>query len=354
MMLTGLVFGVGALSCWLTWRLTRLDSFLCLLDHPNERSLHDVPIPRTGGLAIIGSLFLGLIAARVLGLLVMREGLSGPGWGHLESWILGLTMLLGLVSFMDDRGGVPVWLRLGCQVAVSGILALGAGLLFPVIQLPFFGAIELGWMGSTITILFLVWFTNLYNFMDGMDGFAGGMTTLGCGFMAYFAWKAGHEFILVSALLLSAASAGFLAYNFPPAKIFMGDVGSVVSGFLCGALIVLGCRDGVFDVWVPFILFSPFILDATVTLIRRVWQGEKVWVAHRTHYYQRLVLSGWGHRKTVLAEYALMAFCGGVAMLYQHAAEEWRVAILCGWVMLFVFLVLAVRDREQRMQPVGS
>lgn len=354
MILLSLVFGVGAVSWWLTWRLTRLDSFLCLLDHPNERSLHDVPIPRTGGLAIIGSLFLGLIAARVLGLLVMREGLAWPGWGHLESWILGLTMLLGFVSFMDDRGGVPVWLRLGCQFAVSGILALGAGLLFPVIQLPSFGVIELGWMGITIAILFLVWFTNLYNFMDGMDGFAGGMTTLGCGFMAYFAWEAGHEFILVSALFLSAASVGFLAYNFPPARIFMGDVGSVVSGFLCGALIVLGCRDGVFDVWVPFILFSPFILDATVTLIRRAWQREKIWVAHRTHYYQRLVLSGWGHRKTVLAEYAIMVLCGGFAMLYQHAAEEWQMSILGGWVMLFVFLALAVRSREQRVHPVGS
>ncbi len=354
MMLMGLAVVVCALSCWLTKRLTHSDSFLCLLDHPNERSLHDMPIPRTGGLAIVGSLFLGLIAARVLGILVVREGQLWSGWGYLESWILGVTMLLGFVSFMDDRGGVPVWLRLGCQFVVSGILALGAGLLFPVIQFPSFGVIELGWMGPAITILFLVWFTNLYNFMDGMDGFAGGMTTLGCGFMAYFAWEAGHEFILVSALLLSVASAGFLAYNFPPAKIFMGDVGSVVSGFLCGALIVLGCRDGVFDVWVPFILFSPFILDATVTLIRRVWQREKVWVAHRTHYYQRLVLSGWGHRKTVLAEYAIMVLCGGFALLYQNAAEEWQIAILGGWVMLFVSLAFAVMSMEQRMQPVGS
>lgn len=354
MMLLGLVFGVGAVSWWLTWRLTHLNSFLCLLDYPNARSLHEVPIPRTGGLAITGSLFLGLIAAQVLGLLAMREGLFWPGWGHLESGILGMTILLGFVSFMDDRGGVPVWLRLGCQFVVSGVLALGGGLLFPVIQLPFLGAIELGWMGFMTTILFLVWFTNLYNFMDGMDGLAGGMTTLGCGFMAYFAWEAGHEFILVSALFLSAASAGFLAYNFPPARIFMGDVGSVASGFLCGALIVLGCRDNVFDVWVPFIVFSPFILDATGTLIRRVWQGEKVWVAHQTHYYQRLVLSGWGHRRTVLAEYALMAFCGGVAMLYHHGAQEWRVAILSGWGILFVVLARAVRGRAQRMQLVGS
>ena len=353
MMLMGLAVGVGVLSCWLTWRLTCRDSFLCLLDHPNERSLHDVPIPRTGGLAIAVSLFLGLIVARVLELLVMKEELSWPGWGHLESWILGVTMLLGFVSFMDDRGGVPVWIRLGCQFVVSSTLALGAGLFLTVIQLPFFGTIELGWMGFVITILFLVWFTNLYNFMDGIDGLAGGMTTLGCGFMAHFAWEFGHEFIFVSALILSVASVGFLTHNFPPAKIFMGDVGSVVSGFLCGALIVLGCRDGVFDVWVPFILFSPFILDATVTLIRRAWQGEKVLVAHRTHYYQRLVLSGWGHRKTVLAEYAIMVLCGGIALLYQHTAEEWQIAILGGWVMLFIVLALAVTSRKQKLKPVS-
>jgi len=354
MMLIGLVFGVGVLSWWLTRRLSRRDSFLFLLDHPNERSLHDVPIPRTGGVAIIGSLFLGLIAARVLGLLIMRESLSWSAWVHLESVIFGMTMLLGLVSFLDDRGGVPVWLRLGCQLAASGILALVAGLRLPAIQLPLLGTIELGWLGVPLTILFLVWITNLYNFMDGMDGFAGGMTVIGCGFMAYFAWKAGHEFILVSGLLLSVASAGFLVHNFPPAKIFMGDVGSVSSGFLCGALIILGCRDRVFDFWVPVILFSPFILDATATLVGRVWQREKIWVAHRTHYYQRLVLSGWGHRKAVLAEYAVMVLCGGFALLYQYASEEWRLVILGFWGLLFIFLALAVRGVEQRIQPVGS
>lgn len=353
-MLLGLAGLVFFLAWWGTSRLCRRTSKLFLLDHPNARSLHVVPMPRTGGVAIFGSLFLGLIAARVLGLLVMRGGLSSPGWVHLETWILGMTMLLGLVSFLDDRGGVPVWIRLGCQFAASGILALGAGLLLPAIQLPVLGTIELGWLGAPITVLLLVWFTNLYNFMDGMDGFAGGMTVIGCGFMAYFAWKAGHEFILVSALLLSAASAGFLVHNFPPAKIFMGDVGSVTSGFLCGALIILGCQDRVFDFWVPLILFSPFILDATVTLVRRVWQREKIWVAHRTHYYQRLVLSGWGHRKAVLAEYAVMALCGGFALFYQYGSEEWRLIVLGAWGIVFLFLALAVRGVEQRKLQVGS
>jgi UDP-N-acetylmuramyl pentapeptide phosphotransferase/UDP-N-acetylglucosamine-1-phosphate transferase len=354
MMLIGLVFGVGVLSWWLTRRLSRRDSFLFLLDHPNERSLHDVPIPRTGGVAIIGSLFLGLIAARVLGLLVMREGLSWSGWVHLESWILGMTMLLGLVSFLDDRGGVPVWLRLGCQLAASGILALGAGLVLPAIEVPLLGTIELRWLGVPLTILFLVWFTNLYNFMDGMDGFAGGMTVIGCGLLGYLGWQAHHPVISFIATLQAAAAAGFLVHNFPPAKIFMGDVGSVSTGFLAAALIVLGCRDGVFDLWVPLIVFSPFIFDATVTLARRAFRHEKVWEAHRDHYYQRLVLSGWSHRRTVLAEYGVMALCGGFALLYQYASEEWRLVILGAWGVLFFSLALAVKGIEQRIQHVST
>jgi len=352
--LLGLAGFVFLMACWGTSRLCCRTSKMFLLDHPNARSLHTVPTPRMGGVAIIGSLFIGLIAAPTLGLLVMREGQSWSRWVNLEGSILGMTILLGIISFVDDRGGIPVWIRLGCQFAASGLLTIGVGLLLPVIQLPLLGTIELGWLGVPITILLLVWLTNLYNFMDGMDGFAGGMTVLGCGFMAYFAWKAGHDFILVSALLLSVASAGFLIHNFPPAKIFMGDVGSVASGFLCGALIILGCRDRVFDFWVPVILFSPFILDATVTLVRRVWQREKIWVAHRTHYYQLLVLSGWGHRKTVLAEYGVMVLCGGLAMLYQEASEGWQLVILGLWGMLFVSLALAVKRVGQRVQPVSS
>ena len=354
MMLIGLIFGVGVLSWWLTRRLSRRGSFSFLLDHPNERSLHDVPIPRTGGLAIIGSLFLGLIGFTVLEPLAITVDLPLSGWLHAGNWILGMTILLGLVSFVDDRRGVPVWFRLGCQFAASGILAFGAGLLLPAIQFPLLGTIELTWLGIPLTILFFVWFTNLYNFMDGMDGFAGGMTVIGCGLLGYLGWQAQHPVIPVIATLQSAAAAGFLVRNFPPARIFMGDVGSVCTGFLVAALIVLGCRDGVFDLWVPLIAFSPFILDASVTLVRRAYRHEKVWEAHREHFYQRLVLSGWGHRRTVLAEYGVMALCGGFALLYQYALEEWRLVILGFWGLLFLSLALAVKGVEQRIQPVGS
>ena len=195
---------------------------------------------------------------------------------------------------------------------------------------------------------------NLYNFMDGMDGFAGGMTVIGFGLLGYLGWQAHHPVISVIATLQSAAAAGFLVHNFPPAKIFMGDVGSVSTGFLAAALIVLGCRDGVFDLWVPLIVFSPFILDATVTLARRAFHHEKVWEAHRDHYYQRLVLSGWGHRRTVLAEYGVMALCGGLALFYQYASEAWRLVVLGAWGIVFLYFALAVRGLEQRIQPVGS
>lgn len=354
MILIVLLLGVSVLSWWLTKYLSHRDSFLLLLDHPNERSLHDTPIPRTGGLAIIGSFSLGLIGATVLEPVTASMDMPLSGWLHVESRILSATMLLVLVSFVDDRGGVPVWFRFGCQFAAAGSVALGIGLAIPVIEIPLLGGIKLEWLGAPFTILFLVWITNLYNFMDGMDGFAGGMTVIGCGLLGYLGWQAHHPMISIVAILQAAAAAGFLVHNFPPAKIFMGDVGSVPTGFLTAALIVLGCRDRVFDIWVPVIIFSPFILDATVTLVQRALRHDKVWEAHRSHYYQRLILSGWSHRRTVLAEYGVMALCGGFALFYQYASEEWRLVVLGVWGSVFLSLAFAVRGVEQRMQLAGS
>ena len=353
-MLLAVMLGVGLLSWWLANRLSRRDFFLFLLDHPNERSLHEVPVPRTGGIAVLTSVLIGLIAASAMGKLMVMGDTPVLWWSETTGWIVGLTMLLGFVSFLDDQQRIPIVIRLGCQLAAASVLVVAGGLLFSSFTVPFIGRIDLGPVGVPITILFLVWMTNLYNFMDGMDGLAGGMTVIGCGLLGYLGWQAHHPVILVIATLQSAAAAGFLVHNFPPAKIFMGDVGSVSTGFLVATLIVLGCRDGVFDLWVPLIVFSPFILDATVTLVRRVLHHEKVWEAHRDHFYQRLVLGGWGHRRTVLAEYGVMVLCGGFALFYQYASEEWRLVVLGAWGMVFLSLALAVKGVEERIQPVGS
>jgi UDP-N-acetylmuramyl pentapeptide phosphotransferase/UDP-N-acetylglucosamine-1-phosphate transferase len=302
----------------------------------------------------MGALYLGVLIFGVLGWIRSSPDESMPVLDSTGWWILMMTGVISIVSLMDDRRGLPIAVRFGVHLLAAALLVISSGLMLPSTAVPMLGVISWGWIAAPITILFLIWMANLFNFMDGMDGFAGGMTVIGCGLLGYLGWQAHHPVISVIATLQSAAAAGFLVHNFPPAKIFMGDVGSVSTGFLAAALIVLGCRDGVFDLWVPLIVFSPFIFDATVTLARRALRHEKVWEAHRDHYYQRLVLSGWSHQRTVLAEYGVMALCGGFALLYQYASEEWRLVILGAWGVLFLSLAIAVKGVEQRIQPVGS
>lgn len=350
MMLWGGALLSGALTWWLTGMLAGARLAASVLDHPNERSLHDRPTPRTGGVAILAGLLCGLLLTRWSGLsLYSSVDHDLLGW-PATVWIVLLTYGIGLVSFADDRGGVPVPVRLGVHLLAASILVIGARLWIPALSLPFLGSVDLGWLAVPGSIGLLVWMTNLYNFMDGMDGFAGGMTVAGGGLLAWFGWNAGHDFLLVVAAYAAAAAIGFLVHNFPPARIFMGDVGSVSLGFLFGALILLGIRDRVFDLWVPVMLFSPFVVDATVTLVRRALRGERVWQAHRTHYYQRLVLLGWGHRKTVLVEYGIMAVCGLLAYGYVYSSEPSRLAVLVGWALLVVMAMAGVHVTERTVE----
>ena len=354
MMIALLAATVGLISWWLTGWLAGPGSPIVSLDHPNERSLHDRPTPRTGGIALMGALYLGVLIFGALSWIRSSPDESIAVFDSTGWWILMMTGVISFVSLMDDRKGLPIAVRFGVHLLAATFLVIGSGLALPPTAVPMFGLIKWGCITAPLTVLFLVWMANLYNFMDGMDGFAGGMTVIGCGLLGYLGWQAHHPVIFVIGTLQSAVAAGFLVHNFPPAKIFMGDVGSVATGFLVAALIVLGCRDGVFDLWVPLIAFSPFVLDATVTLARRMLRYEYVWEAHRDHYYQRLVLSGWGHKRTVLAEYGVMMLCGGLALFYQYASEEWRLVVLGVWGMVFLSLALAVKGTEQRMQPVVS
>ena len=354
-MLLGLTSSVVFFSWWMTGRLCERTSKLCLLDHPNDRSLHDAQTPRSGGVAILASALIGLgIAAIGFAVVPPATGFLPKGFESASNWVLGSIALVATVAFLDDRSGLPIGFRFAVQAIAAVIVVWGGELTLASFPIPALKVLVLGWFAAPVSVLFLLWMTNLYNFMDGVDGLAGGMTVLGFGFLAYFGWRAGHPFMLGAATVVSMSALGFLIHNFPPARIFMGDVGSIPLGFTSGILMLLGLRDGLFDVWVPILIFSPFILDATVTVLRRAWQRKRLWEAHREHFYQRLVLSGWGHRKTVLAEYSVMAVCGGFAVLYQDASEEWRLVILAFWGMLFCSLALAVKGVEQRIQPVGS
>lgn len=343
----GLAALVFLLAYWTTGHLCSPDSKFSLLDYPTDRSLHVAPTPRTGGLAIISSLVVGLIVAQLVGLIDMYPR-AAQAHAVATTWAMGLVLFIGAVSFWDDRAGLPPAVRFIVHGVAAAGLVWGAGVTVNTISVPLLGTLSLEWLAIPGSILSVVWMTNLYNFMDGMDGLAGGMTVLGFGFLSYVAWTGEHHTVATLALLISVATSGFLYYNMPPARIFMGDVGSVSLGFLAGALAVMGVHDGLFDMWVPLLIFSPFVVDATVTLIRRLLRGERVWQAHREHFYQRLVLAGWGHRRTVAVEYALMLACGLGAILYVRVGEAGRLAILAGWMVTYIVLTWGVSWVERQ------
>lgn len=314
--------------------LTRLfchpSSKLYLLDHPNERSLHSRPTPRTGGVAIL----FGFLSVTPISIFA---------GGFMEGWLLaGLAIVAGL-SFWDDWHGLSVRWRLFGQLVGASIVVLGAELVMPPI-LPMFPA----WLVICLSIIFLVWMVNLYNFMDGMDGFAGGMAVIGFGAFAIFGMLAGNLSFVVLNLGLSAAAGGFLLFNFPPARIFMGDVGSASLGLLAGIFILWGVRDSIFPFWIGILIFSPFIVDASVTLLTRISRRERFWQAHKTHYYQRLVLLGWGHRRTVLTEYALMLSCVVSTLWMVSRPLPIQLGMLIFWAFIYVVLAGWIDRLERR------
>ncbi|HUJ86594.1 MAG TPA: glycosyltransferase family 4 protein [Burkholderiales bacterium] len=280
------------------------------LDHPNERSLHDRPVPRTGGLAIVAGVGAGLLV-------------GAPGYAIA----LSLAAALALLSFLDDLFGLPTAVRLGGH--------LGAALALVLLELRF-----PGWAALVLLALALAWYANLYNFMDGSDGLAGGMAVFGFGAYAAAAWIADVRPLATLCLVLAAASAGFLVRNFHPARIFMGDVGSVPLGFLAGALGLIGWNARVWPLWFPLLVFAPFVCDATLTLAKRLLRGERVWQAHREHYYQRLVRMGFGHRGAALIEYAAMLGCGAAAVCACNQGREVQIAVLAA--SIFVLILVAV------------
>src|SRR5438046_6003596 len=249
------------------------------LDVPNQRSWHVRPVPRSGGIAMMAGVFSGFaILQTPLGVVLPAAALVA-------------------VSHLDDVYSLPIPVRLGAQLAAAAGFAFGA---FPAVALPSLVLIVIG----------ILWMTNLYNFMDAADGLAGGMTAAGFAFLGAGAWMNGDDALLIECAIVAAAGAAFLPFNFPRARVFMGDAGSVPIGFLAALLSLSGWRDGDWPFWFPAAVFAPFIADATLTLFRRILARERFWEAHNKHYYQRLVRMGWSHRGTALAEYSLKFGCG--------------------------------------------
>lgn len=323
---------VGIVSMLLTRWLANPNSAIRILDHPNDRSLHSAPVSRTGGIAICGSLFVGLMMLWL-----------GFDIALLPRQVVYGVVIIAILAIFEDRLGLSPLIRLCVQLGAALLLVsdgfLMHGELVPGVNLPSELAVSV-----LIAVTMTLWLINLYNFMDGMDGFAGGMAVIGFGALAGLGMLKGDMHFATAALIICTAVAGFLWFNFPPAKIFMGDTGSTTLGFLVAAFAIWASRAKIADLWLTLLIFSPFIMDASVTLLRRLVQGKPVWQAHRSHYYQRLVQIGWGHRRTVVVEYVVMLFCAISALFIYDKSPliQWFVLIIvaCGYVSAAIFVHL--------------
>jgi UDP-N-acetylmuramyl pentapeptide phosphotransferase/UDP-N-acetylglucosamine-1-phosphate transferase len=287
------------------------------LDHANDRSLHVGAVPRIGGIAMTA----GIAAA--LSLLSLPDSLAP---------IALATLALFAVSLIDDLRPLPVVPRLLGHLLAAGVAVW---------------ALEVPLVMALPAVVALAWMANLYNFMDGADGLAGGMTAIGFTAYALAAWVRMPE-LSMACVAIAGAALGFLAFNFPPARVFMGDAGSVPLGFLAGAFGLAGWRAGIWPGWFPVLVFSPFILDATVTLGRRLRQGVAIWHAHREHAYQRLILRGWSHRRLALTAWLLMTAAAGTALGLRDASAGGQLSGVLAWVLIYgaIFCWVGKRWRQ--------
>ncbi|MBA4381368.1 MAG: glycosyl transferase family 4 [Sideroxydans sp.] len=289
-------------------------------DIPNERSLHTNIVPRTGGIG----LFLGVVAGWSL-------MLTSLAW-----WLVIPLLALFAISILDDMHNLSVKARLLAHMGAAAILVLGSGVMS-----------EHGLLIAVALFFFAVWMINLYNFMDGSDGLAGGMALFGFASYGIAALFIQDDVLAWANFTIAAAAVGFLLFNFHPAKIFMGDAGSIPLGFLAVAMGVWGVQKGDWSVWFPLIVFAPFIIDASVTLMKRSWRGAKITEAHREHYYQRAVQLGVGHRNVALLEYGLMTVAGGLALLSQEQSFPWQALLACSLIAFICMVRVDTRWKNQ-------
>jgi len=295
-------FTTLSVATFLSWCILNSKRFNQFLDIPNHRSLHAAPIPKLGGLAIMASITFSAV-------------LYSPELLYLLPFLLVLIAL----SLLDDLVTIKPFIRL----AVHFLTAFTFLFTFDL---------QSNYLFLIVLLFYLVWLINLYNFMDGSDGLAAGMSVIGFSCYTVLSIFLGDLNFAIFNIIIIAACTSFLFFNFPPAKIFMGDTGSIPLGFLCGALGIIGWYKLLWPLWFPLIVFSPFIIDSSITLLKRFIKKESLTEAHRSHYYQRAILIGYSHKQVALFSYVIMICVGVLGVL--------AVIIKTQEIVFFIFIVL--------------
>lgn len=336
---------VCAMSATMTGVVRNFALRHALLDTPNERSSHVVPTPRGGGAAIAAAIAGGLLA-----LLLLRLA-----DGRMVAALLGGGAIVSFVGWLDDRRNLGIGVRLLAHaLAALAVVAACGGM--PDLDLGN-SSLHLGWAGSALAVLAIIWLTNLYNFMDGIDGLAAGQAVVAGAAAAALLAFAGAPGLAAATLVVAAAAAGFLPWNWSPARIFMGDVGSSLLGFLFAAIAIFSESRGAMPALIWALLLGVFIFDATATLLRRALAGETWYAAHRTHAYQRAVQSGRTHASVTLRALVVSALLAALAAaaVVRPAAQQ---VVLAGAALLLAAIYVAVERiapmRLQRADQAGT
>jgi UDP-N-acetylmuramyl pentapeptide phosphotransferase/UDP-N-acetylglucosamine-1-phosphate transferase len=300
-----------------------------LLDYPNERSSHSAPTPRGGGLAIvIVVLAAGIFAA-------VAECGRNPITHSLIYLVCGAV--IAYLGWRDDHHSLSPRVRFAVQglVALASVLGMGY---FKSVTIPLFGQLGLGIVGFIITILWIVGLTNAYNFMDGIDGIAGGVALSAALGWTFLATHTNHNFVFWIALAIAAGSLGFLFHNWSPAKIFMGDAGSTFLGYTFAVLPLLSADEGGDALMLGTLLMWTFIMDAGITFIRRALKRENVFAAHRAHLYQRLVIAGCKHTQVSALYILLTLLAAALAYAWSWGQPYAPPLIIIGLPLIWLIL----------------
>jgi UDP-GlcNAc:undecaprenyl-phosphate GlcNAc-1-phosphate transferase len=308
---------------------------------PNQRSSHARPVPNGGGVAIVAAFFIGYAALYVHGSLAEA---------HLVGFALA-ALGIAAVGFFDDIGRIRTFvLKLMVQVLAACIL-VAFGLVFHTWSLPWIGAIDLGIWGPLLTVAWVVALTNVVNFMDGLDGLAGGTCAVAALFLGFVTSIAGSVFVYLFCYVIAAATLGFLAFNFPRARIFMGDVGSQFLGFVFAALAIIAAEHDASrtSFLVVPLLFFHFIFDTTFTMIRRALRGEDITQAHRSHLYQLLNQCGWSHAQVSALHFVMTALQGAAALWLIRLGPDRRALVFLPFLALeIVYAGLVIKAAKRR------
>ena len=302
-----------------------------IIDNPNERSSHSVPTPRGGGVAVVCSYLLALAV------LIYSQQLTV----HIGLTLMVAGFVIALLGFLDDHGHINSMLRLAIHflVAIGAVISLGG-----FAEVTIFNGLQLGFVANIIAVLFLVWLLNLYNFMDGINGIASveAITTTASMAILYYLLNTSLNSDLL--WLLAACVFGFLLWNFPKAKIFMGDACSGFLGLTLGILALIALKENLalFCAWI--ICLGVFVVDATYTLIKRVFSGYKMYDAHRSHSYQ-ILSRKWGSHTPVTLAVAAINLLWLFPIAYITTTQQWaypEFAILIAYLPL-VFLAIKLK-----------